>query len=244
MNQLYKKSELRFALLWILVYVLGTSLMRDERPDAAPGLLAGLTAFHLALSAVLVGWIVKNGHCEKYGLCAPRHPARRLLYYLPLLAIGTVNVWRGVALNYPPAATALRVVSMLCVGLLEELIFRGLLFKAMRPNGRRSAVIVSALTFALGHIVNLFNASGQALPETLVQIGYAAALGLMFVVLFERGGSLLPCILTHSLIDMLSVVGNGEGASAAYSLTISAILVAVALAYTAYIARTLPLPEE
>ena len=62
------------------------------------------------------------------------------------------------------------VIKMLCVGLLEELIFRGFLFKAMCRESIRWAVVVSSVTFGLGHILNLVNGSGMSLAENLVQI--------------------------------------------------------------------------
>lgn len=59
--------------------------------------------------------------------------------------------------------TALYVLSMLCVGFIEELIFRGFLFKAMAKDGIKSAIIVSSITFGLGHIINLVNGA-ELLP--------------------------------------------------------------------------------
>ena len=49
------------------------------------------------------------------------------------------------------------MVSMLFVGVLEEVIFRGLLFLAMAKDSMKAAVIVSSVTFGMGHIVNLLS---------------------------------------------------------------------------------------
>ena len=93
---------------------------------------------------------------------------------------------------------------MFCVGFLEELIFRGLLFEAMREESERAATIVSAVTFGIGHIVNLLN--GADILQTLLQIIYAVAAGLMFTAIFYKTKSLIPCIVTPSLLNMSSIL--------------------------------------
>ncbi len=69
----------------------------------------------------------------------------------------------------------LYVISMCCVGFLEEVIFRGLLFRAMEKENLKRAIIVSSLTFGLGHIVNLFNGSGKDLVSNMIQIVFAVS---------------------------------------------------------------------
>ena len=97
---------------------------------------------------------------------------------------------------------------MLCVGFLEEVIFRGLLFTAIARNNIKSAVIISSVTFGIGHIINLFNGSGMELVSNLCQIVFAIAVGFLLVTIFSRGGSLLPCILVHSAINTLGTFAN------------------------------------
>jgi membrane protease YdiL (CAAX protease family) len=82
------------------------------------------------------------------------------------------------------------MLTMMLVGFLEELIFRGFLFTALRKDSLKVAVIVSSVTFGMGHIVNLLN--GAPLGETLLQIVYATAAGFLFTAIFLRGGSLWP----------------------------------------------------
>ena len=93
---------------------------------------------------------------------------------------------------------------MLCVGFLKEIIFRGFLFVGMSKNNLRSAVIVSSITFGIGHLVNLFN--GQLFFETMIQILFAIAVGFTLVILFYKGKSLIPCIIFHGLNNSLSVI--------------------------------------
>lgn len=47
------------------------------------------------------------------------------------------------------------VITMAIVGYVEEIIFRGLLYKAIEKDNVKQAIIISAVTFGAGHIVNL-----------------------------------------------------------------------------------------
>lgn len=40
---------------------------------------------------------------------------------------------------------------MLCVGFLEEMIFRGLLFEAIAKENVKKAIIISSVTFGIRH---------------------------------------------------------------------------------------------
>lgn len=203
MNRLYQKSKIWFAILWIVLYVVGTGAA--DAISRTIGLEKSITLAYLAvLTAISVRWLCKNGLLREFGLCKPDLPAKQLLFYIPLIVMASCNLWFGVQWNCSPAESVLYVLSMLLVGFLEELIFRGFLFNAMRNDSLKAAVIVSSLTFGIGHIVNLVNGSGAELLPNLLQVCYAAAAGFLFVILFIRTGSLLPCILTHSVLNALS----------------------------------------
>lgn len=129
---------------------------------------------------------------------------------------------------------------MLCVGFLGEVIFRGLLFAAIAKNNIRSAVIISSVTFGVGHIINLFNGSGMELLGNLCQIVFAIAVGFLLVTIFYRGGSLLPCILTHAAINTLGTFANDADLTTQTQLLQIVALVAVTVAYTLVLTKTLP----
>ena len=240
MTRLYQRNELTFALSWVGLYVVLLSLA--DKASLALGMEKLVTApLSLLMAGVLTGWLLKNRLEEKYGLCKPRGDGRRYLYWLPLAAIASVNLWSGVTMRFSAAETALHMVSMVSVGLVEELIFRGLLYKALRRDGVKLAILISSLTFGLGHIVNLLN--GAPVASTLLQIVYATALGFLFTLLFERSGSLIPCIVTHSVINALSAfaVRRGQG----FEVAASALLTTVALVYAFWVLRrTAPAQDQ
>ena len=119
---------------------------------------------------------------------------------------------------------------MIFVGFLEEIIFRGFLYQAMAKDSERSAIIVTSLTFGIGHIINLLN--GAELVPTLIQIVYATTAGFMFVSILRKGNSLWPCIITHSLVNALSIF-NEPTTITTYIGPI--ILIVVSVFYSIYI---------
>ncbi len=237
MTKLYKKSEITFAILWIAAYVVLSS-MADQLSESV-GIQKSVTAaLHAAMSLVLFSWIRKNGLGVKYGLCKSGVPAKRFLYYLPLAVIASTALWRGIGLPYGPAGTVCYVISMCCVGFLEEVIFRGLLFRAMEKDGLKMAAVVSALTFGLGHIVNLFNESGRSLASSAIQIVFAILVGFVLVLIFIRSGSLIPCILFHSANNALHAFEAEVAADTGRFMALNAVLIfAVLGGYLLYLVR-------
>lgn len=89
-------------------------------------------------------------------------------------------------------------------------------------------------------IINLFNGSGMELVSNLCQIIFATAVGFLLVTIFYRGGSLLPCILVHSAINALSTFASDAGLTMEMRLLHLAVLIAITVAYTLILTRTLP----
>ena len=225
LKKLYEKSEIWFAVTWIIAYVVLASAGDNISADLGIEKIVTLPIL-IALSAILYFFVRKNGLTEKYGLCKPRLPAAKMLFYAPLLVLLTANLWYGIGMNLSPLETVLYILSMFCVSFLEEMIFRGLLFQAMVKNGVRAAIIVSSVTFGIGHIVNLINGSGAELLPNLLQVVYAIAIGFAFVMIYCKTKSLMPCILTHSIFNGLSAFAN-EAAMTPQREIVSGILLAV-----------------
>jgi len=235
MKKLYEKSELWFALVWIATYIVLVSA--GDNLSAGAGIMKIVTLpILILLSAILFIFLKKNQLFEKYGLCRSKLPASKMLFYIPLMILLTANLWYGVALNVSVTETVLYILSMLCVGFLEEVIFRGLLFNAMAKDGVRAAVIVSSVTFGIGHIVNLFNGSGADLVSNMLQVVYAVAVGFAFVMIYLRTKSLLICIAVHGVFNSLSIFSDTAAITPEREI-ISGILIAIiAGAYAVYIA--------
>lgn len=241
MTRLYEKNETGFAILWIVLYVVLSSVA--DNLSVSIGLAKSLTAaLHIVMSVLLFLWIRKNGLCGKYGFCKSRVPAARFLYYLPLALIASAQLWGGIALCYGAAETVFYVLSMCCVGFLEEVIFRGFLFRAMEKSDLRSAVIVSSLTFGIGHIVNLVNGNSQSLIGTLSQIVFAIMVGFVLVLVFYHGASLIPCIVFHAVNNSLGAFGAESALSPAAQVIVNlALSIFVLGGYALYLFKRFPM---
>lgn len=232
MKRLYEKNELTFSLIWIVTYVVLFSVADSISLDLGTAKIITVPVC-LLMTIFLAVWIAKNGLCEKYGLLKIEIDYRRYLYFLPLAVIASTNLWRGVSLRFSVLETLLHIISMICVGFIEEVIFRGFLFQALCKENVKQAIAVSSITFGIGHIVNLLN--GAELVPTLLQICYAMAIGFLFTVIFYQSKSLIPCIITHSLINSLSAVA-GEG-SEALKIIIAIVLTAISVSYAIWLLK-------
>lgn len=234
MKNVYDKNELNFALIWIAIYVVLYSVA--DSISATIGTAKLITApVCIVLTVLLYLWIKKYNLKEKYGICAFTGDMKAYVYFIPLIIIVSSNLWRGVCLNLTIIESVFYVISMLCVGFLEEVIFRGFLFKALCKDNVKQAIIISSITFGLGHIVNLLN--GSDMLKTLIQVFYAIAIGFLFTIIFYKGKSLWPCIIAHSVINSLSAFANGNGMAIHMHLVRSIVLCILCVGYALYILK-------
>ena len=227
MKKFFDKQPVWFAVIWIIVYVLafGNADTISETLGA-PKLITAVVG--LVLTVVLLLFLRKHSLFPYCGL--QRGKGGRCLWFLPLIAVSTVNFWHGMTLR---EGAALYLISMVWVAILEEVIFRGLLFRAMEKDGRTAAVIVSSVTFGVGHIVNLL--LGAELLSTALQLVEATALGFCFTAVFMVTGSLLPCILSHAFINCTSFFA--AEATAAEQVVTCIIVTVVAVGYGLWLLR-------
>ena len=215
MNKLYEKSELYFSLVWIGLYVVVMNIalqfcggFDDLGSKTVPQLLVPVVCV-MALAAATTAWILRSGLSEKYGFCTFGGSAKQFLYFVPLVIMSGVNLKNGLGLNAPLAVSVLMAVQLAVAGYVEEIIFRGFLFRAMEKDNLRTAIIVSAVTFGVGHIVNLGNTADTL--GVLLQVCYAIAIGFMYTIIVYKGGSLWPCIVSHMFVNASSTFALEQG---------------------------------
>lgn len=235
MKKLYDKSEITFAILSIVVYTVTMGNLRNLGDDS-PWMTLGL----VVISGIMLLFVVKNGLTEKYGLAGWAKNSRAMLWFIPLWIIAGINLWGGVSARYAMPGQAFAVISMAFVGFAEELIFRGFLFKAMlKDGGAGKAVVVSSVTFGMGHILNIF--TGHDLIPTLIQVVFAVTVGFILTMAFYKSGSLLPNILMHSLVDVFAQFANND-APAWINWVAHAVTIGLAAVYCLYLAKRVETP--
>lgn len=227
MKKIFEKHESTICILLIVLYVVINSYcmqnfgIEDYRS----------TIINTVFSIIVIILIKSLNKMSYYGLTKVTN-WKDYLYFIPLVLIISTNLWTGININNSYSEILFHILTMLNIGFLEEIIFRGFLFKMMEKNNVKSAIIVSSITFGIGHIVNLLN--GADLVPTLLQICYAISLGYMFVIIFYKSKSLVPCIIAHFLINALSIF-RMENEMLKY---ISAVfLIVVPAAYAIYIIK-------
>ena len=194
--------------LWALITLGGNQLLlpRDVPPmEVVTRHVAWGIFFACVFLAVLMwrrGW-----------LAAFRAPPARslLLLWVPSLYILFFVV--GMLACEPPAPSFVLYVAIntLLVGFSEEVMFRGLLFPALRSRIRIwPAIWLTSAIFGVAHVANVL-ATG-ALTMAMAQAVAATMSGLVFMAILLRTGSLWPCILFHAAWDFSLFLLQGSAA--------------------------------
>jgi len=98
-------------------------------------------------------------------------------------------------------------LSYLMIGFVEEVIFRGVIFNALKNKygdsgqGLFGAVLLSSAVFGLSHFMNFIY--GAPLAPTLMQVLTTALTGVLLCAIYIRSGNLLAVIVFHALIDLI-----------------------------------------
>lgn len=87
------------------------------------------------------------------------------------------------------------------VGFTEETLFRGIILRSLRTNGRPEAwaVLITTVWFGLFHLLSLLG--GLDIVSTLTQCFLAAASGVVYYLFRRTWGLLVPAMLAHGLWD-------------------------------------------
>ena len=225
MKKIFEKHETLFCIFLIVIYILLNSYciqnfgVEDYRSAIINTIFSIiLIILMIILNKVSYYGLTKVGNLKKY------------LYFIPLLLIVSVNLWNGININNSTSEIIFYILTMINVGFIEEIIFRGFLFKMMAKDNVDRAIIVCAITFGIGHIINLLN--GADLIPTIMQVCYAISIGYLFCIIFYKSKSLVPCIITHSLVNSLSIF-NIENTILSYVSDV--FLIIVPIIYAIYI---------
>jgi membrane protease YdiL (CAAX protease family) len=98
-----------------------------------------------------------------------------------------------------------RLIYMLRPGIWEEVAFRGVILNLQKKKFKPWAVIlINGIIFGLFHFVNLLSFPYPL--DVSLQVIYAACIGIALSYMYIKTKSLLPCIITHYLLDAFIVL--------------------------------------
>ena len=174
-------QSVRIALWGIPVYLMvryvhQVPVLSGLRMDTLPKGRAALDT-----TIICVGWLVITALfgvlVEGKSLIFARHP--------------TISQWAGIA------------VTIIWAPILEEILFRGYVYQALRNHmGWVSAALASGLLFAAAHWAGWLYMQGPHLG-LVTQTAAITVIGAVLAAVFERGQSLWPCIVLHTLNNLL-----------------------------------------
>jgi len=151
--------------------------------------------------------------------------AKQWLEYVPLLLILIVLLIGNQGFQSQPASFFIYLLlsQLLLVGFVEEVLFRGIMLRALVQKGTMYAVIVSSVLFGVTHALQALG--GQSLQDTLLQIAYAFLIGFVLALLVVRNRAIILTIVFHGLHNFINFTGNTPSTHV-YDYIVLAILVA------------------
>ena len=107
----------------------------------------------------------------------------------------------------------LRILAVVVVvPIAEELVFRVLVMRNLKPTaGRTAAIIVSALFFGFAHF--------DFTAASLISVAYAAVAGLLFAMIFSKYESAIPSIICHAAFNAVGIIPLSTEKNAVIALT-------------------------
>ncbi|MFJ4680453.1 MULTISPECIES: lysostaphin resistance A-like protein [unclassified Kitasatospora] len=158
-----------------------------------------------------------------------RVPVRRWVRFVPvsMLVVAVLAVNYPNLADQPPSMVAALLAVTVCVGVGEELMFRGVGVQVFRKAGFSEGRVAlwTSVVFGLVHLSNAIGSGAQAVLQAVV----VSTSGYFFYLCLRVGSTLLLPMLVHGLWDF-SLLSNGVGADpAAYPGAVLPIVLQVVL---------------
>jgi len=221
------------ALIWIIAYIILVNI-GDALSEMNGISNSATSAILIAFSVILLLYVTKNRWTSFYGLRWPdKADLRKTWFYIPLAIIAILQYSKGFKSDLNFRDIAIIVALMIGVGFIEELLFRGFLFQGILKKGKLiNAIIISGITFGIGHIINLLR--GYSLADQGLQIVIAIALGITLALLVAVTDSILPGVLFHALLNISGNLTNSNLTIEFYVVILSIVLCIV---YSLYLKK-------
>jgi uncharacterized protein len=169
---------------------------------------------------------------KEIGLTMPAS-AKEWYVWLPTMIIPLALVYL-LGFNSTWGHVPFLLIAAVGVAVNEEILFRGILLRAILPFGTAVAIIVPSLLFGAAHLGNIF--VGGDVTYALFQFGWATFAGMALTAMVLANKSLLPAIVFHFILDAIEYAATGEYGvhTSDYSLKWLSIFLLLNLAFFIY----------
>lgn len=196
--------------LWVVITLAGASWMLGGEEAGLDELVKNGIGWQFVGAVALLFAAIAAFKWRDMRFGTP-HSLLKVMWFpvLVLLAISSLALTTGM----PEGKVVFFVAfNTFLVGLSEEVMFRGVLFRALLENARVwTAIIVTTVLFGAVHVLNGFTTGDWG--HALLQAVAAGMSGLIFIAMVIRTGSIWPAIIYHFLWDcMLFLMGTASAA--------------------------------
>jgi uncharacterized protein len=143
---------------------------------------------------------------KEIGLTMPTS-AKEWYVWIPTLVIPLTLVYL-LGFNSTWGHIPFLLIAAVGVAVNEEILFRGILLRAILPFGTAVAIIVPSLLFGAAHLGNIF--VGGDITYALFQFAWASFAGMALTTMVLANKSLLPAIAFHFVLDAVEYAATGE----------------------------------
>jgi uncharacterized protein len=158
---------------------------------------------YASLAFLAVKWVKMD---KEIGLTMPAK-AKDWYVWLPALLVPLTIVYL-LGFNSTWGHIPFLLIAAVGVAVNEEILFRGILLRAILPFGKAVAIIVPSLLFGAAHLANIF--VGGDLTYALFQFGWTTFFGMALTAMVLANKSLLPAIAFHFILDAIEYAATGE----------------------------------
>lgn len=222
LHGLVQQRPYRFCLLLLLVLIVANAAALAVSRSMGVPVTFVLVFSELLVAALLVLIVFRLGWWSEIGFTRPERPGA-LWLFAPALLLPLGNLTFGLA---PVAARELLLFALLAAlsGFVEEVIFRGLMLRALLVRGERAALLGTSGLFGVAHAGSL--AAGSDPLYVVLQIAYSLAIGFSFGAMALRGRLLWPLIAAHGLGNFIAFINVGERFAGHLATVVAAYIVA------------------
>lgn len=198
-----RKTILALLTIFIFFFAQGAVVIMGGLEGVMAPLIQGVIIWFCAFAAIII-YAIKDHSLQGIGMRGMvAGSGKKCLYFVPLVVVALCSFAGGLEVSEPVFLLA-NLFLTLGVGFTEEIYFRGIICNVWKSKSIKSSVVISSVLFGVLHIMNVMGGAGIA--ETILQICFAFAYGVIMAVIFVDTSSIWPCILLHAFHDFCGFI--------------------------------------